>query len=202
MSFTFKPLTGWPGTPTKHREQGRFSAPYSATLTLLEKELEKIGARNITIYLSLPAHQIRQDGLPYAKAKPSAPGVLLTWEMRHKGTWAPRSIACDQSMNWQENLRAIALTLEALRAVSRWGALSSGEQYEGCAALPAETAGATDPAAILGRYAGVTAAEAAADPDRAYREALRRVRVPDHGGDEAEFKVVTAAYEALKGGAR
>jgi hypothetical protein len=38
---------------------------------------------------------------------------------------------------WQHNVRAIALTLEALRAVDRYGATETGQQYTGFKALPA-----------------------------------------------------------------
>ena len=37
----------------------------------------------------------------------------------------------DQGQPWKHNVRAIALTLKALRDVDRYGASSSGEQYRG-----------------------------------------------------------------------
>ncbi len=42
-----------------------------------------------------------------------------------------------QGADWQHNVRAIALTLEALRAVDRYGATETGQQYAGFKALPA-----------------------------------------------------------------
>ena len=38
---------------------------------------------------------------------------------------------------WQANVRAVALTLESLRAVDRYGVSQHGEQYRGWQALPA-----------------------------------------------------------------
>jgi hypothetical protein len=42
-----------------------------------------------------------------------------------------------QGPHWQHNVRAIAKTLEALRAVDRYGATETGQQYAGFKALPA-----------------------------------------------------------------
>jgi hypothetical protein len=41
---------------------------------------------------------------------------------------------------WQANVRAIALALQALRAVDRYGVSTRGEQYTGWSALPAARA--------------------------------------------------------------
>jgi hypothetical protein len=66
---------------------------------------------------------------------------------------------CDKYTDWEANIRAIALTLEHLRAVERYGATTEKqEQYTGWLRLPA--AGATDEAAecakILIQHACVT----------------------------------------------
>ena len=51
----------------------------------------------------------------------------------------PLLFVCGRFTTWQDNLRAIAKTMEALRAVKRWGATQSDEQYTGFRALPAAT---------------------------------------------------------------
>jgi len=52
---------------------------------------------------------------------------------------------CDSFRDWEANLRAIALSLEHLRAVDRYGVTTEEEeQYTGWLRLPA--AGATDEA--------------------------------------------------------
>jgi uncharacterized protein (DUF58 family) len=38
---------------------------------------------------------------------------------------------CDRYEDWKDNLRAIALSLEALRAVDRYGVTRGNEQYRG-----------------------------------------------------------------------
>ena len=45
------------------------------------------------------------------------------------------SYPCDKYSNWQANLRAIALSLEALRAEDRYGVTRRAEQYKGWAKL-------------------------------------------------------------------
>jgi hypothetical protein len=42
----------------------------------------------------------------------------------------------DQGPEWQHNVRAIALTLQALRAVDRYGATETGQQYAGLQGAP------------------------------------------------------------------
>ena len=43
---------------------------------------------------------------------------------------------CDTFTDWQANVRGIALALEALRAVDRYGVTQQAEQYRGWTALP------------------------------------------------------------------
>jgi hypothetical protein len=87
----------------------------------------------------------------------------------------------DKFATWQENLRAIALGLEALRKVDRYGVTTRGEQYTGWKALPA---GESEPNVERGRslieeFGGVKQALMATHPDR--------------GGDPARFADVQAA---------
>jgi hypothetical protein len=53
------------------------------------------------------------------------------------------TMPCDRYRTWQGNVRALMLTLRALRAVDRYGATATGEQYRGWTALPG--AGMTTP---------------------------------------------------------
>src|SRR5947208_1880483 len=70
---------------------------------------------------------IRLDGRPRARAVASHPGVVLAFDSRH----GPLKYAVDTFDRWQDNLRAIALGLEHLRAVDRYGVTRRGEQYTG-----------------------------------------------------------------------
>lgn len=46
------------------------------------------------------------------------------------------SYPCDTFQQYADNLRAIALALEALRKIDRYGVTRRGEQYQGFRALP------------------------------------------------------------------
>ena len=85
---------------------------------------------------------------------------------------------------WQDNVRAIALALEALRKVDRYGITQRGEQYAGWKQLPAPDTGAPSAqrgAELVREHGSVRAALAATHPD--------------HGGDPAAFRDVTAYRE-------
>lgn len=141
IDLRFVPLDKWPGEATKGRENARFRAKYSQTLDLLEDELKKIRAKEITVQAFFRFDQIRNDGWPYAAARPSAPGVILSFR-KPEGPIFYRdgkpmvnvvalSFPCDRYQTIDDNLRAIALSLQALRAVDRYGVTKRAEQYAG-----------------------------------------------------------------------
>lgn len=129
MNATFRPIEEWPNPgfePHRSRERSRFDSHWQATLDLLRYELARLGADAVVVKLALGDRDIRRDGYPKSNARPEHPGVVVEWQIGE--AWYRR--AAEKYDDWQSNVRAIALTLEALRAVERWGAVS-GEQYEG-----------------------------------------------------------------------
>ncbi|GAA1401868.1 hypothetical protein GCM10009613_60920 [Pseudonocardia kongjuensis] len=123
-------------TPER-RSSGTFRAGWSATLDLLLKEIEHldpVGA--VALRVDAPPDDIRLDGMLRARARVDFPGVVVSFTSASKG---PLSFSTDMYEQryyndlpgWQANVRAIALSLEALRAVDRHGATSRGEQYVG-----------------------------------------------------------------------
>jgi hypothetical protein len=128
------------------------------------------------------------------------PGVILSFQSA-KGVL---SFPCDRYTDWESNLRAIALSLEALRAVDRYGVTQHAEQYKGWQALPpasgpemsAETA-----AQFLSHVSGIFVSHVSTDPDaleRAYKAAARSLH-PDQGGSHDEFVRLQQAKRALDG---
>ncbi len=69
-------------------------------------------------------------------SKPSTPGV----EVAFVAIAGPMLFRADLYRHWQDNVRAVALTLRALRAINRYGASSSGEQYTGYLVIAATRA--------------------------------------------------------------
>lgn len=146
--FQFKQVIKWPVKPTSFRESSRFKSKYTDTLDLLDRELFHVNAQNpVIIQTYLEEHDIRLDGLPRSDARvPSNPGVIISFKRRvrydpelKRDIYEDLSFPCDTFTNWKDNLRAIALALEALRKVDRYGVTKNGEQYRGWKALPPQS---------------------------------------------------------------
>lgn len=210
MQYRFRPIDVWPGEMTRQRKSSPFYSSYMQTLEKLEAELRHLRARDVVIQLDLDEGQIRLDGLPRAGAQPGHPGVILAFDSVH----GPLKYATDVFVSWADNLRAIALGLEALRRVERYGITKRGEQYTGWKALGSgiPMAAATpamsldDAAWFLVEHAHdmsdpVGAAESMLAGDaklceRLYREAAKTLH-PDVGGDDDLFKLLTEARDLL-----
>lgn len=194
MEFTFRPLPAtWPGTPTARRKRSPFKAGYGQTLRELDHELTQLQAKNVVLHVALGAQDIRLDGRPRAEKSPTAPGVILAFDSK----FGELSYPCDTYDDWRANVRAITLSLAALRAVDRYGVTRRAEQYRGWQALPPPIE-MLDPAsarAVLKRLSGVTVDDRAS-LETAYRTAAMRAH-PDRGGDARDFSRVRAAKELL-----
>jgi hypothetical protein len=198
----FKPIEKWPGKPTatRARKAGSFKAGWQNTLDLLERELNHLRAKDINIEGFFFPKDIRNDGWPKSSARPTQPGVVLSFSTK-KG-WI--TMPCDRYTGWESNLRAIALTLEHLRAVERYGVTTEEqEQYTGWLKLPAASAAdeATESAKILIAHASVTLTPAQVLANQAtfnsvWKEAVRRTH-PDTGGGGGNFNSVITARDRI-----
>lgn len=226
INATFRPLDDWPGQLRRQSERlpSQFKASWQSTLDLLDHELRMLDSAAVVVKLALTDRDIRRDGWPRKDARsPHHPGVVIEFETRRHG-WL--RYFDDQYTTWQDNLRALALSLEALRALNRWGALS-GEQYvgsrleleAGSPRLPPVGEGLADevngggsvrdsvtpqppmkrPEALsfLKEHSGYLL-ESADRPEleRAYRRAAIKLH-PDRGGDSADFARLQEARSLL-----
>lgn len=173
----FRPIDTWPGTETRSRRRATFSASLGSTMALLGRELRELNAKNVVALIAMHESDFRIDGIPYANARASHPGVVIAFDSR----FGPLKFAVDTFTTWEDNLRAIALGMEALRKVDRYGVTKRGEQYTGWKALPS---GSDDDH-------GIPDAEAAREYlDRTYGGSMKRALMethPDRGGDREEF---------------
>ena len=205
----------WPHVITP-REQRRsrwtFKAGHADTITKLRYELEVIGGDQALVEVAVRPQDILRDGagLRANAPQPAHPGVSLTV----RAETGVRVFATDVCETWQHNLRSIALGLEALRAVSRYGITPRGEQYAGFLAIesgrPASMS-VEDAARFLIESAGltrqvdgrdVTAVLESPEMRRGlYRQAATRLH-PDRGGNGAEFTRLTEAMVLLNGDGR
>ena len=127
--FTFRPIERWLGPETIRRRRSTFRSGYTQTMNLLDRELRHLRAARVVIQLALSEADIRLDGLPRASARPTHPGVILAFHSNQHDI--DLQYAVDAFDRWEDNLRAIALGLEALRKVDRYGVTKHGEQYRG-----------------------------------------------------------------------
>lgn len=215
MILTFRPIKVWPDgwQGPKNRPYSPFKATYAATLDLLDRELHHLGARDPMLQVDASERDVRLDGQLRANATVSHPGVILTVDTKRYGTLV---YPCDAFTSgyrqpaWQANLRAIALGLEALRKVERYGIAERGQQYAGYRELGSgialgEAAMTIDQAAaFLAEHGGLTGDWTIETVDRVaadlYRTAAKRLH-PDQGGDPALFRKLTQARDLLDGGA-
>lgn len=141
--YTVKALDDLTIFTTTQRKSSPFSATWSTTEEQLERELRHLRAHDAVLEIAgISPRDVRKDGTLRVDARPAHPGVRLSFQTRDHGEM---SFTCDTYAvfvdAWKDNVRAIVLTLEALRAVERYGA-TQGQQYAGFAALP-PGAGAT-----------------------------------------------------------
>ncbi len=209
LNLQQKPIFQWPGAFTKERKSSPFRAGYTDTLTLLENELFHLDATNTFLQVAMRPEDFRKDGAPRADAKPfQHPGIILMFRTK-QGTL---TFPCDTYTDWKANLRAIALSLEALRAVNRYGVTRRNEQYRGWTALEAPKpepsggpfASAEDAAHYIVKASklNISAMEivvSSSDLQRVYREAAKHMH-PDAGGSEAEFKKLQSARDRVTAG--
>lgn len=119
---------GWKRTSMRRVPQ--FIARFAKDRDAVIHQLKMRRASHIVITSDLPT---RADGLPYANARCSDPGIAVWWVERGR----EQVIACDRWKNVDQNLRAIDMSLNALRALDRWGASEMVDRaFAGFAALP------------------------------------------------------------------
>lgn len=224
-----RPLSDFPGaeTPADDRIPARFIRPsrrgsngtwesggktsIEQTREELRHELDRIAVETAVLELDVPATALRRDGFAYADAKARSPRVVLSFDHPQQG---PTRMPADRFTDWRDNVRAIRLALEALRAIDRYGITRKAEQYRGWAALPAESSATLNAAAavrILMAYQPATAGLDSREADtlvpptllseKATRALIRAASVATHpdtaGGDTARFQAVQQARAVL-----
>jgi hypothetical protein len=179
----------WPtGRPrTTARDSDVFKVNFGRARDELTREVQLLGGTGLVVSTNLP---LRQDGLPYANfSAPKDPGVAVYFTYKRK----QMCFACDRYSRITANLRAIALTIGALRGVARWGTGDMMEAaFTGFVALP--------PPAETRQWWEVLAVAVDApleQIERAYK-ALRSVHHPDRAGDATMFDAVQKAWEQAK----
>lgn len=174
---------GWPRTQHRGPWAGRTAAlALAPALKELQDELRRLGATNIVL----------SSNVTLGSERPADPGVVAY--CTYDGLQI--AIPCDRWSSVAGNCRAIALTIEAMRGMERWGAKHMiRAMFQGFTALPAATPGQRHWRHVL----GIT------DPapsERVIRDRQRELALqhhPDRGGDQHMMaEVNSAAAAALK----
>ena len=134
-SFPLHWPEGRPRTPVYKRQRSRFSTGFGAAVNLAVDELRRLGARHAVISTNVA---LRRDGLPLASAKRvEDTGAAVYFLYKEKQT----CFACDRWDKVEDNIYAIAKTIDAMRGISRWG---TGDMldaaFNGFVALPPPSA--------------------------------------------------------------
>lgn len=183
---------GWPRSewPPHQRRAPKFTSAFAQNRDSVLRQLKRRGSQ-IAITSDLPT---RADGLPYANATCADTGIAVWWIENG----AERVIACDRWPRIQENLRAIDMSLEALRGLDRWGTSEVVERaFAGFAALPAGAPAVRTWREVLG-IGGDWVAAAPAEVVLAFAKAQYRKLIqeahPDRGGLPAEAAAIIDAF--------
>jgi hypothetical protein len=176
---------GWVRRSSGRRKPDPFRVSrYRATRELLA-ELRRLGAIKVILSSDVP---LKKNGEPYGgDPEPADPGVAVWFQ--HGGQ--TRVIACDAYKTLTGNVRAVGLTVNALRAVQRHGATELLDRaFAGFKALPA--AGPPWHVALgVPEDAGADAVLAG------YRRRVLETH-PDRGGSAEEFAKVQAAWDEAR----
>jgi hypothetical protein len=182
-------------TASHYRESARFETNFARARDNVVHEVEllcgKFTKTNLIVSTNIA---LRRDGLPLANQRqPDDTGVAVYFTYKSNQV----CFACDRWKKIEENMQAIAKTIEALRGIARWGTGDMMEAaFKGFMALPA-------PAPSVKRtWYQVMGFDLAYRPhgddirDR-YRR-LASIRHPDKGGSHEAMTELNEAYEEAK----
>lgn len=204
---------GWPRTAEPQRRNGAFHSTGTTTwgrgktalsisqaLQRVQAEVGRMGGTGLRIDTDL---RVRKDGLPYSdQRQPDDPGAVVSFRLPGD---KPVVLPCDRYTKVEQNLAAIAATLEAKRAIERHGVSTLAREFEGYLLLgdgsgttPGPQGGVAitlplQPHEVLGVHpeAPVEVAEAA------YR-ALAKKHHPDRGGDPEQMSSLNDAISRIR----
>lgn len=215
--LTIRPRVEWRGKRRKATEQtahSRFRTQWGETVNTLYREISRLvkprAVATAILALDVPEAHICQDGSLRANARPVHSGIQLFIESKH----GPLEYQCDLYRDWQDNVRAVALTLERLRKAELYGCVKRGEQYVGFRALPGPANAAPVRVFAHGLEAcqwlidqikddllAVPMAESILEDrnkfDRLWKHCAKKLH-PDSGGNAQDFHKATLARELIE----
>lgn len=126
---------GWERSASWQIKKSRFKVSQEKATQDLLRNVKLLGGRDVVISTNV---ELRRDGLPYAnRPKPKDAGVAVYWTRWDKGRVLTEVMACDAYPTVGENIRAICVSIDAVRQIERARATQIlNRVYMGFAALP------------------------------------------------------------------
>jgi DnaJ domain len=176
-------------TPSAQRRNAKFKTSFWVARDNLIAEIRRLGGSELIISSNIPR---QNDGLPYADARLAGndPGLAVYFTRKGKQL----CFACDQYLTVDDNMQAVALTIEALRGIARWGTGDMMERaFTGFAALP-ERASGENPWEVLGVAINATEEQVTA----AFRTLAKRFHPDNQETGSAEaFDRIRRAHDLI-----
>lgn len=188
LAYPLKWPDGWKRTPAAKVKRGPYRVGHDQALGALLDSVRLLGADYPVVSTNI---KVRNDGLPYAQQRCIEDAGVAVYFMLDG---EQRVMACDQWWSIKDNIRAIGLAIDGLRAVQRSGASAILERaFAGFSALPGP--GADDPPWHMVLDMG--AARDLPTAERNYRRLVQRHH-PDKGGDPAVFQRLKRARDRAR----
>jgi len=169
---------GWPRTEPQRREHSKFKTTLTAAISNMTTEIKRMGGTAI----------ILSSNCALGQTNATDPGVVVYFQWQ--GT--AMAVPCDRWNRVDANVQAIALTIEAMRGMERWGAKHMiRAMFSGFKQL---TSGSRRP---WWDVMGILADSPTDLVHARYRE-LAKQRHPDTGGNGELFATLQNAYEDFK----
>jgi hypothetical protein len=170
---------GWPRTDQFRREKGRFQSTLASALNFLKDEIRLMGGTDTVL----------SSNYTLGCEHPKDPGVVayFVWNKQRL------AIPCDRWATVEANVKAIALTVEAMRGMERWGAKHMIEaMFTGFKALPAPNAGQP-----WSKVFGLSP-QATTEEVRIAYKLLAQIAHPDKGGSTERMAEINAAMAEFR----
>lgn len=177
---------GWPRT--KYPGPSAFKVSQEQAWREMVQEVDRLGGTYLVVSSNL---RTRLDGGWLSKQRvPDDKGVAVYFQ--HKGK--QKVFACDSFDTVGDNVRAIGMTIEAIRGMKRWGASDLLERtMSAFDALPPPSDGN---APLWPTVLGISPDASVETIEAAFRSKAKESHPDMHGGSDVAFKALSAARDA------
>lgn len=115
----------WQGQQQRNTTS-RFRSDWATTIRLMAAETEHLDAGLVVVEVDTPLANLSRDRQQFREGQPRTPGVRVCFDSKH----GLQRHATGAFSTWRHNVHAVALSLQALRQIDRFG-VSNGAQYVG-----------------------------------------------------------------------